>query len=136
VHYRFLSCGTVFEIGLREAAHTLGLASEHGYWDDPQLLQKVQQFEPDLLFVVHGRRFVQRWGGRFNSWRSAVWLLDEPYEVDDTSRWSGQFQHVFANDAASLRRHRNAHMLPVAYAPSLHHDRAIGDRRFRVYLPR
>ncbi len=120
VHYRFLSCGTVFETGLRGAARTLGLTGEHAYWDDPELPAKVERFAPDLLFVVHGRRFVQRWGRRFNAWRSAVWLLDEPYEVDDTSAWSNHFDHVFVNDAASLGRHRNAHLLPVAFAPALH----------------
>ena len=132
VHYRFLSCGTVFETGLREAAQTLGLTSEHAYWDDAQLPEKVRQFQPDLLFVVHGRRFVQRWRDGFRSWRSAVWLLDEPYEVDDTASWSGHFDHVFVNDPASLARHRTAHVLPVAYAPALHHDPGAGERRYRT----
>lgn len=131
VHYRFLSCGRVFDIGLREAASALGVAAEHADWDDPQLAQKIERFAPDLLFVVHGRRFVQRWGRRFASLRTAVWLLDEPYEVDDTAAWSAQFDHVFVNDAATLCRHRNAHELPVAYAPTLH---ATGSdaRRWRV----
>lgn len=133
VHYRFLSCGTVFETGLREAASALGLASEHADWDDPRLPQKVAAFRPDLLFVVHGRRFVQRWGHRFDAWRSAVWLLDEPYEVDDTAAWSGHFGHVFVDDAATLGRHRVARHLPVAYAPALHHPPAAGAvRRHRV----
>ncbi len=132
VHYRFLSCGTVFETGLREAAQSLGLASEHADWDDPQLPHKIERFRPDLLFVVHGRRFVQRWGPRFNALRSAVWLLDEPYEVDDTAAWSGQFTRVFVNDAATLARHRNSHRLPVAYAPVLHHAPAPAERRYRV----
>ena len=132
VHYRFLSCGTVFDTGLREAAQSLGLASEHADWDDPQLPQKIERFRPDLLFVVHGRRFVQRWGNRFKSLLSAVWLLDEPYEVDDTAAWSGQFTHVFVNDAATLPRHRSAHRLPVAYAPALHHAPAGAGRRYRV----
>ena len=102
VHYRFLSCGTVFDTGLREAAQTLGLAADHADWDDGQLPQKIERFRPDLLFVVHGRRFVQRWGRRFAGIRSAVWLLDEPYEVDDTAAWSGQFDLVFVNDASTL----------------------------------
>ena len=132
VHYRFLSCGTVFDTGLREAAQSLGVASEHADWDDPQLPQKIERFRPDLLFVVHGRRFVQRWGNRFKALRSAVWLLDEPYEVDDTAAWSGQFTHVFVNDPATLPRHCNAHYLPVAYAPVLHHTPAQAERRYRV----
>lgn len=121
VHYRFLSCGRVFEHGLRDAAATLGLRHEHADWDDDQLPQKLERFLPDLVFVVHGRRFVQRWGRRIAKWRSAVWLLDEPYEVDDTSTWSGQFDMVFVNDPSTLTRHLRAHELPVAYTPVLHH---------------
>ena len=131
VHYRFLSCGTVFDTGLREAGATLGLTSEHADWDDVQLPAKIERFRPDLVFVVHGRRFVQRWGDRFAKYRSAVWLLDEPYEVDDTSRWSRQFDVVLLNDGASAHRHVNAHELPVAYAPSLHHDAGGAARRWR-----
>ena len=120
VHYRFLSCGTVFDTGLREAAQSLGITAEHAYWDDAQLAEKVARFQPDLLFVVHGRKFVQRWGKRFAGVRSAVWLLDEPYEVDDTAKWSNQFDLVFVNDAATLPCHQHAHELCVGYAPSLH----------------
>ena len=132
VHYRFLSCGTVFETGLREAAATLGVIAEHADWDDAGLAQKIERFRPDLLFVVHGRRFVQRWGKRFAGIRSAVWLLDEPYEVDDTAAWSQHFDLVFVNDASTLARHRHAHELPVAYAPRLHHGDPEAERPYRV----
>ena len=132
VHYRFLSCGTVFETGLREAAATLGVIAEHADWDDAELAQKIERFRPDLLFVVHGRRFVQRWGKRFAGIRSAVWLLDEPYEVDDTAAWSQHFDLVFVNDASTLARHRHAHELPVAYAPRLHHGDPEAKRPYRV----
>ena len=132
VHYRFLSCGTVFETGLREAAATLGVIAEHADWDDAGLAQKIERFRPDLLFVVHGRRFVQRWGKRFAGIRSAVWLLDEPYEVDDTAAWSQHFDLVFVNDASTLARHRHVHELPVAYAPRLHHGDPEAKRPYRV----
>jgi hypothetical protein len=127
VNYRFLSAGTIFDTGLQEAAATLGVQSEHADWDDAQLAVKVERFQPDLLFVVHGRRFVQRWSQRFAAWRSAVWLVDEPYEVDDTAAWSDRFDLVFVNDPATLARHRNARELPAAYAPSLH--RPLRDHR-------
>ncbi len=132
VHYRFLSCGKVFDIGLREAAETLGIVAEHADWDDARLAERVERFRPDLLFVVHGRKFAQRFGTRFAHLRTAVWLLDEPYEVDDTSAWSGRFDQVFVNDAASLARHRHAHELPVAWAPGLHHGDAEAPRAHRV----
>jgi len=120
VNYRFLSCGEVFTDGLRHAAAQLGVAHGEAYWDDPRLPEKIAAFGPDLLLVVHGRRFVQKWGTRLRKWRSAVWLTDEPYEVDDTTRWSSAFDFVFANDRNTLGRHRNAHYLPVCYDPVVH----------------
>ncbi len=131
VNYRFLSCGEVFTKGLRNAARELGIQAQDAYWDDPQLPAKVRAFGPDLLFVVHGRRFVQRWGGAFRFYNSAVWLVDEPYEVDDTASWSSQFNTVYINDPSTLDRHRNAHYLPVAYDPGTHRDTGI-ERRYLV----
>lgn len=120
VHYQFLSCGDVFTRGLENAARDLGLAAAGAPWDDPRLPEQVERFRPDLLFVVHGRRFRQRWGSRFRGLRSAVWLLDEPYEVDDTEQTSRIFDFVFVNDPSTLRRHHNAHYLPVAWDPHTH----------------
>ncbi|GJH13033.1 hypothetical protein CBA19CS11_29365 [Caballeronia novacaledonica] len=120
VNYRFLSCGEVFTDGLRHAAAELGLPQAEAYWDDPRLADKIAAFRPDLLLVVHGRRFAQKWGNRFRSCPSAVWLTDEPYEVDDTAVWSSRFDFVFANDPNTLDRHRNAHYLPVCFDPQVH----------------
>ena len=132
VHYQFLSCGDVFSRGLENAARDLGLPWAAAQWDDPRLAEKVAGFRPDLLFVVHGRRFRQRWGDRFRGVRSAVWLLDEPYEVDDTERTSRGFDVVFVNDPATLRRHRNAHYLPVAWDPHRHDAGPDQDRGYAV----
>jgi hypothetical protein len=131
VHYRFLSCGDVFRAGLMHAAADLKLSVNEAYWDDPALAEKVQGFKPDLLFVVHGRRFSARWGALAKQYPSAVWLLDEPYEVDDTSRFSGAFQWVFINDPSTLQRHANAHYLPVCFDPHVHFD-PQGPRPFDV----
>jgi len=122
VNYKFLSCGEVFTEGLRNAATSLGLCFQDAYWDDPQLTSKISEFAPHWLFVVHGRRFVEKWRGSFPFIKKAVWLLDEPYEVDDTSRWSNEFDAVFINDPSTLDRHRNAHYLPVAYDPEVHYE--------------
>lgn len=132
VNFRFQTCGDVFADGLRHAAAALGLAHAEAAWDDPRLPEKVAAFAPDLLFVVHGRRFVQRWGHRFAHLRSAVWLVDEPYEVDDTAAWSHHFGTVFVNDPATLARHRHAHYLPTAYDPVLCRDDGDAGREHRV----
>jgi hypothetical protein len=117
VDYQFLSCGNVFTRGLVHAAADLGVEYQHGLWDEPHLTARIQQFAPDLVFVVHGRRFSGLWR---QIARSAVWLLDEPYEVDDTANWAGKFDHVFLNDPATLHRHQNATCLPVCYDPHLY----------------
>ena len=122
VDYRFQTCGDVFATGLRHAAKTLGVVHDGAAWDDAALPRKIAAFAPDLLFVVHGRRYVQRWRGRIDHPNSALWLLDEPYEVDDAARYSARFRTVFVNDYATLDRHHNAHYLPVAYDPQLHFD--------------
>ena len=131
VNYKFLSCGDVFTDGLRHAAESLGISHREAYWDDAELPAKVHEFKPDLLFVVHGRRFVQRWRESFPSLKKAVWLLDEPYEVDDTARWSNVFDVVYLNDPSTLDCHRNAHYLPVAYDATVHSENG-NERKYQV----
>jgi len=120
VNYRFLSCGDVFATGLVNAANALGFEHASTWWDDASLPEKVRAFDPDLVFAVHGKRFVRRWGNALSAWNQAVWLLDEPYEVDDTSTWSSTFRTVFVNDPATIARHRNAHLLPVGFDAAVH----------------
>jgi hypothetical protein len=116
-----LSCGDVFTQGLVHAAADLGIEYEHADWS-LDLPGRVQRFAPDLLFVVHGRRFVQRYQNtKVFGVPTAVWLLDEPYEVDDCERTSRHFDHVFINDPATLDRHRDAVYLPVCYDPHVHY---------------
>jgi hypothetical protein len=122
VNYRFLSCGDVFTDGLRQGAEDLDLAYQDACWDDAQLPAMIERFQPDLVLVVHGRRFAQKWRDRFRAFNTAVWLVDEPYEVDDTVRWSSLFGTVFVNDPNTLERHRNAHYLPVCFDPRVHQD--------------
>jgi len=120
VDYQFLSCGDVFTQGLLHAAEALGVDYAHADWSAPDLLEQVHAFRPDLLFVVHGRKFA-RWHSTFKAPQSAVWLLDEPYEVDDTAQTSRLFSYVFVNDPATLARHPHASYLPVCYDPRVHY---------------
>ena len=122
VNYKFLSCGDVFTDGLAHAAADLGIVFESAYWDDTRLPGKIVRFDPDLLFVVHGRRFYQKWGRHFSKYNSAAWLLDEPYEVDDTCRYSSNFNTVFVNDPNTIHRHQNAYYLPVGFDPHVYHS--------------
>src|SRR5207249_3429815 len=54
VHHKFVTCGNVFHDGLAHAAGQLGVESKATQWDDPDLVRKVDDFNPDLLFVVNG----------------------------------------------------------------------------------
>jgi hypothetical protein len=119
VDYQFLSCGDVFTKGLENAAMDFDIAYRHAAWDAEDLDLRISAFRPDLLLVVHGRRFTQRFCAGMGC-RSAVWLLDEPYEVDDTATFSRHFDHVFVNDKATLGRHPRASYLPVCYDPYVH----------------
>lgn len=131
VNHRYIACGTVFQDGLRRAAAQLGCAHADADWDDARLPEKIADFRPDVLLVVHGRHFAQRWGERFRAYNTAVWLTEEPYEVDETRQWSRLFRTVFVNDASSRERHGNAHALPVCYDPAVHHDAGL-QRSHRV----
>jgi hypothetical protein len=121
VTYRFLACGDVFSDGLRHAAEERQIEWAEAPWDDPALPSRIAAFAPDLVLVIHGRRFA-RHKRMFDRYRTAVWLLDEPYEVDDTAVFARVFDRVFVNDPATLDRHqpRGAY-LPVCYDPRRHH---------------
>ncbi len=75
---------------------------------------------PDLLFAVHGSNVPLE---KIRAYRSrevptAVYLLDEPYEVDRSSEWARDYDQVFSVDRATVPVHgrftRAAH-LPLAY---------------------
>ena len=125
VNYLFIACGDVFAKGLEHAAQSLGLEWAASWWNDPALAAKLRAFQPDLVFAVHGRHFAPIWRQlkrEFPRAKSAVWLTEEPYEVDDSARWSRVFDTVFVNDPSTLSRHVNAHALPVCFDPVTHRD--------------
>lgn len=117
IDYQFLSCGDVFTKGLEHAAQMLGVTYQHALWNAANVLERIRAFRPDLLFVTHGRRFCRQYRDQWPAGPKAIWLLDEPYEVDDTAQFSCNFDTVFVSDPSTLHRHRNAHYLPVCYDP-------------------
>lgn len=121
IDYQFLACGDVFTQGLVHAAADLGLRYTHFDWRDSNAIRAIERTAPDLLFVVHGRQFSKRFGEfRQRPARTAIWLLDEPYEVDDTARFSAQYDYTFVCDPATLGRHHASTYLPVCYDPHAH----------------
>jgi len=78
----------------------------------------------DLLFVVHGLDLPSE---RVRAWRArgvttAVYLLDEPYEVDRTTGWARHYDFVFSVDRITVPVHQQctqARFLPLAYNASI-----------------
>jgi spore maturation protein CgeB len=131
VDVTFRSAGDMFTHGFRNAGRDMGVEYRAAQWDDPKLPDLVKSFNPDLLLVIHGRDFTNNHKDRFNQYKTAVWLVDEPYEVDDSASFSGQFDYVFVNDPNTLDRHKNAVYLPTCYDPFRHYDAGL-DRKYDV----
>lgn len=75
---------------------------------------------PDLLFAVHGATVptdkVDRY--REQGITTAVYLLDEPYEVDGTQVWAQHYDWAFSVDRATVPVHQqftHAAHLPLAF---------------------
>jgi len=122
VDYHFLACGDVFTRGLLHAAEDLGLVYGHAESRSQNLVHELKAFHPDFVFVVHGRLATPKLNGQTRGIPKAVWLLDEPYEVDNTRTFSAAYDHVFVNDASTLPRHRASCYLPVCYDSHVHRD--------------
>jgi len=74
----------------------------------------------DLVFAVHGYHVPldKIRGYRDRGIVTAVYLLDEPYEVDRTEEWARNYDYVFSVDRVTVpihEQHTNAAFLPLAY---------------------
>ncbi len=74
----------------------------------------------DFLFTVHGFNLPLETLSLYREKGicTAVYLLDEPYEVDRTREWAAHYDHVFSVDEATVpvhAEHTSAHFLPLAY---------------------
>ena len=75
---------------------------------------------PDLVFVVHGGNTPEDVIKQYRSAgvTTAVFLLDEPYEVDQSVSWAHYYNWVFSVDRATLaihEQHSHAAHLPCGY---------------------
>lgn len=136
VDVTFLAAGDVFRTGLLHAAQQLDIEYQSDVWHgvehnrpNPELARKIAAFNPDLILVIHGRAYAGHWLGQFDRYKQALWLTDEPYEVDDAAEYSKRFDFVFSNDLNTLHRHRDCHYLPTCYDPVMHFDA----ERERIY---
>jgi len=88
---------------------------------------RVIEEEPDLLLSMQGALLpknvisaVRRLGVR-----TAVWLLDDPQEIDQSARYASDYHWIFTSDKNAVRCHREqrsgaaVRYLPTACAPEI-----------------
>lgn len=78
----------------------------------------------DLLFAVHGCYVPTEkvLAYRDKGIHTAVYLLDEPYEVDRTTEWARHYDCIFSVDAVTVpvhQQHTHTEFLPLAYNDSI-----------------
>lgn len=76
----------------------------------------------DLLFVIHGAQVNRSTVKLYKSYgvTTAVYLVDEPYEVDRTQGWSCHYDWVFSCDRSTVPMHGDRCVfLPLAYDDGL-----------------
>lgn len=61
--------------------------------------------------------------------KTAVILLDEPYEVKFSKQFTYSFEHVYTNDSVSLAEHPGSRLLRLAYHPEVHWGKPADLRR-------
>ena len=96
---------------------------------------RVIEEKPDLLLAVHGGRLpvhvvdaVRKLGVR-----TAVWLLDDPHEIDLSSRYARHYDWVFTDERLAVSAHKAAGSartfhLPLGCDPELQRPRAVPAR--------
>ncbi len=79
---------------------------------------------PDLVMSVHGGNvpidIIQKYGA--TGVPTAVYLLDEPYEVDSSVQWAQHYDWVFTVDRSTVKIHSensNAIHMPCGYDESI-----------------
>ena len=108
--------------GLSHAFRALGFRVEE--LDDEALADpSLRPERADLLFVVHGGTVPADWVARYRNANipTAVYLLDEPYEVDRSTQWARHYDWVFTVDEATVPVHRafsETRFLPLGYDTS------------------
>lgn len=91
---------------------------------DP-ILRYVIQVQPDLVLFVHGgninMEIVECLKTSCPNTRTAIWLVDDPMQVDHSETYSNKFDYVFINEKNTVRIHgedKSWH-LPLAFNDEL-----------------
>jgi len=96
------------------------------------LLYLVNDFEPDLVFTMHGNYMpanaieaIKKMGSI-----TALWSVDDPYEIDDILGYVSPYDYVFTVESAAVDIYRefgckNVYQLPLAAFPKVHNHRTV-----------
>lgn len=91
---------------------------------DP-ILRYVIQVQPDLVLFIHGGNInmevVECLKTSCPNTRTAIWLVDDPMQVDHSETYSNKFDYVFVNEKNTVRIHgedKSWH-LPLAFNDEL-----------------
>lgn len=80
---------------------------------------RVIEEKPDLFLVIHGGRLPSNVVRAVRSLGipTAVWLLDDPHEIDLSSVYAREYDHVFTDEINAVAVHRAAGSRHVAHIP-------------------
>jgi spore maturation protein CgeB len=99
------------------------------------LLYEVNEFQPDLVLVLHGAflpwKLVQ--AARNLGAATALWVVDDPYELDNALIYASSYDFVFTVDSSAIpiyERHglSNVFHLPLAAYPPVHRKKTVQPR--------
>ena len=106
-----------------------------GYYASSPLLCEVNEFQPQLVLVFHGAflsarlvEAIKRMGCK-----TALWVADDPYEIDNALIYAGVYDYIFTVDAATAPIYKrfgsnNVFHLPLAAYPPLHHRKVVSSK--------
>lgn len=128
----------VFSIaGIRGASQLMSPYSTVARGFPKVIGKEIWRWRPDIVWCHHGRAashefFLRELKGKT---KTAVHLVDEPYESGETARYSPSFDYVFTIDPCTIRAHQlgrrnrnNVFYLPPAVDPELFPCKGYSDR--------
>lgn len=96
---------------------------------------RVIEEKPDFFLAVHGARLPSHVVDAVRSLgvKTAVWLVDDPHEIDLSARYGRHYDFVFTDERLAVEAHRRAGSarvfhLPLGCDPSLHFPREVEER--------
>ncbi|ULL17945.1 spore maturation protein [Paenibacillus sp. H1-7] len=102
--------------------HTLGdMVQELRVVYSSDLIEAAQQFKPDLILVLNGIFQVsneQLEQLRALGLRTAVWIMDDPYFMDVTTRMTPLYDYVFTYEVNTVPYYKSLGCPQVHYLPS------------------